>query len=240
MWTKEKLASTIDHSAIKPHMTDSDIIEACEIAKKYNVAAIVVRQTDIPLAVKEINGSGVKVATAVGFPFGYKFSESKADEARLSIDAGASELDMVINIGKLLSGDYDFVKKDIEGVVKVAKAADAIVKVVLEICYLPDEKIVKACELARDAGADFVKTSTGFGPGSATPEAIALMVRTVGKVMGVKAAGGIKDYDTAVRYLELGCTRLGVGATAEILEDAPEDRASSSSGIALDKVKAGY
>jgi deoxyribose-phosphate aldolase len=223
MWTKQTVARTLDYSVIKPQMTDRDIVEACGIAKKYSVAALVVRQTDIPLAVKELEGSGVKVATAIGFPFGYNFPASKADEARYSIEAGAEELDMVINIGELLSGDYDLVSEDIEGVVRVAKKRNALVKVVFEICYLPDEKIVKACELSRDAGADFVKTSTGFGPGAATPHAVALMVKTVGKVMGVKAAGGIKDWNTAVAYLDLGCTRLGIGAAAEILEGAPQE-----------------
>ena len=231
MWTKEKVARTLDYSVIKPQMTDRDIVEACGIAKKYNVAALVVRQTDIPLAVKELEGSGVKVATAIGFPFGYNFPASKADEARYSIDAGAEELDMVINIGELLSGDYDLVSEDIEGVVKVAKKRNALVKVVFEICYLPDEKIVKACELSRDAGADFVKTSTGFGPGPATPHAVALMVKTVGEVMGVKAAGGIKDWKTAVAYLDLGCTRLGVSAVAEILDGAPQEALRKEPGV---------
>jgi deoxyribose-phosphate aldolase len=231
MWTKEKVSRTLDYSVIKPPMTDRDIADACGIAKKYNVAALVVRQTDIPLAVKELEGSGVKVATAIGFPFGYNFPASKADEARYSVEAGAEELDMVINIGELLSGDYDLVTEDIEGVVKVAKKRGAVVKVVFEVCYLPDEKIVKACELSRDAGADFVKTSTGFGPGPATPHAVALMVKTVGKEMGVKAAGGIKDWDTAVMYLDLGCTRLGVSAVDAILEGAPRGTTREESGV---------
>jgi deoxyribose-phosphate aldolase len=231
MWTKETVARTLDYSVIKPPMTDRDIVEACGIAKKYNVAALVVRQTDIPLAARELEGSGVKVATAVGFPFGYNFPASKADEARYSVAAGAEELDMVINIGELLSGDYDLVSEDIEGVVTVAKKHGALVKVVFEICYLPDEKIVKACELSRDAGAHFVKTSTGFGPGAATPHAVALMVKTVGNVMGIKAAGGIKDWNTAVAYLNQGCTRLGVGAAAEILEGAPKETPSEEFGV---------
>lgn len=128
------------------------------------------------------------------------------------------ELDMMMNLGRFLGGDHDYVRKDIQGVVDEAEKKNALVKVILEICYLSPEQIALACEIARDAGDDFVKTSTGFGEGPATPQAVAIMVKTVGDTMGVKAAGGIRDWETAVRYLDMGCTRLGVRATESVLE----------------------
>ncbi|HUT01585.1 MAG TPA: deoxyribose-phosphate aldolase, partial [Phycisphaerae bacterium] len=153
--------------------------------------------------------------------------ETKAMEARLAIEDGAKELDMVMNVGKFLSGDLEWVKNDIAGVVAEAKAAGGIlVKVILETCYLSDEQIAQACRIARDAGADFVKTSTGFGDGPATPEAIDVMMKTVGDTMGVKASGGVRNYATAVGYLEQGCKRLGAaGGTKVICEEAPAGEA---------------
>lgn len=136
---------------------------------------------------------------------------------RRALEAGVGELDMMMNLGRFLSGDYDFVSKDIEGVTAEAAKKNALVKVILEVCYLSPEQVARACEIARDAGADFVKTSTGFGDGPATPEAVEIMVKTVGDTMGVKAAAGIRDWETAVRYLDLGCARLGVRATEDVL-----------------------
>lgn len=221
MWTKEKVARIIDHAALKPFMTDDDIIEACRIGKKYKVATVIIRPTDVPLAVRELSGSGVYVGCAIGFPNGYNQPEAKALEARLALEQGAREVDMVMNIGKFLSGDYDFVRRDIEGVVGEAKLRGGLVKVILEICYLSNDQIVRACEIARDAGADFVKTSTGFGTGSATPEAVDIMLKAVGNVMGVKAAGGIRTREVAVGYLNQGCKRLGIVSIEEVLEGAP-------------------
>ena len=169
-----------------------------------------------------LKDSEVDVSMVVGFPHGSNRPEVKALEARLAIEDGAVELDMVMNIGRFLSGDYDFVQKDIEAVVAEAKKAGAIVKVILEICYLSDEQIAKVCKIAEAAGADFVKTSTGFGDGPATPEAIDIMIKTVGKTMGVKASGGVRSYETAVGYLDQGCKRLGVASTQAVLDGAPE------------------
>jgi deoxyribose-phosphate aldolase len=148
----------------------------------------------------------------------------KALEAKLAIEDGAKELDMVMNIGKFLSGDFDWVKRDIEAVVAEARAAgDVLVKVILETCYLSPDQIVQACEISRDAGADYVKTSTGFGDGPATPEAIEIMVKTVGDTMGVKASGGVKNYEIARGFLQQGCKRLGAASgTATVMDEAPE------------------
>lgn len=171
---------------------------------------------------RELAGSGVKVAAVVGFPHGANRTEVKILEAQLAIDDGASELDMVMNIGRFLSGEYDFVQRDIAGVVVAAKRRGAIVKVILETCYLSPEQIVRACLLAKAAGAQYVKTSTGFASGAATPEAVAIMVKTVGDCMDVKASGGIKDRDTLLAYLDQGCRRVGLSATQAILDSLPE------------------
>jgi len=229
-WTKEKVAKTIDHAALKANLTDKDIIEACDLGKKYNVATVCVRPSDVPLAAKELAGSDVDVSVVVGFPHGANKPETKALEARLAIADGARELDMVMNVGKFLSGDYALVKRDITGVVAEAKDKGVLVKVIIESTYLTLEQVAKACEIAREAGADFVKTSTGFasaGPG-ATPEAIDVMIKTVGDTMGVKASGGVRDYVGAVGFLEQGCKRLGTaGGTKSICENAPADPTST-------------
>jgi deoxyribose-phosphate aldolase len=224
-WTKRAVAGTIDHAALKAEMTDEDIIAACELGKKYQVASVCVRPSDVALAARQLAGSDVLPSMVVGFPHGAHRPEVKALEARLGIEDGAKELDMVMNVGKFLSGDFDWVRRDIEGVVSEAKrAADVRVKVILETCYLTPQQIARACEIARDAGADYVKTSTGFGDGPATPEAIDVMMRTVGEAMGVKASGGVRSYETACGYLDQGCRRLGAaGGTAAIVEAAPDD-----------------
>jgi deoxyribose-phosphate aldolase len=177
------------------------------------------------LAAKQLAGSGVIPSVVIGFPHGAHRPEVKALEAQLAIEDGAKELDMVMNIGKFLSRDYDWVQRDIAGVVAAAKrAGDVRVKVILETCYLTPAEIARACEIARAAGADFVKTSTGFGDGPATPEAVDVMIKTVGDAMGVKASGGVRSYKTACGYLDQGCQRLGTaGGTPAILDEAPED-----------------
>ena len=218
MWTRQQIAATIDHAALKPEMTDDDVRANCAIGIKHKVASVCVRPSDVALAAKMLEGTGVLPSMVVGFPHGAHRPEVKALEARLAIEDGAKELDMVMNVGKFLSGDYDLVRRDVEGVVAEArKAGDVQVKVILEICYLTPEGIAKACEIARDAGADFVKTSTGFGTGPATPEAIEIMVKTVGDTMGVKASGGVRDYETACRFLDQGCTRLGTAGGTEVI-----------------------
>lgn len=222
MYSREQVAKTIDHAALKPFFTDQDIVEDARKCAQWQVATFCVRPTDVPVAVKELAGSGVPVAAVVGFPHGSNKPEVKALEAKLAIQDGAEELDMVMNVGKFLSGDYEFVQKDIEAVVAEAKRKNVLVKVILEICYLSDEQIAKASKIAEAAGADFVKTSTGFGDGPATPQAIDIMMKNVGQTMGVKAAGGVRSYETAVGYLEQGCKRLGAASTEAILDGASE------------------
>lgn len=222
MWTRKQVAQTIDHAALKPFFTDDDIAADCRLGRDCGVASVCVRPTDVPLAARELAGSGVAVAMVVGFPHGTNRPEVKALEARLAIEDGAVELDMVMNVAKFLSGDHDFVRRDIEAVVAEAHPRGAIVKVILEVCYLTGEQVARACEIARDAGADYVKTATGFGTGGATPEIIDVMIRTVGEAMGVKASGGVRSYATAAAYLDQGCKRLGVASTEAVLAGAPE------------------
>jgi deoxyribose-phosphate aldolase len=222
MFTRKEVARIIDHAVLKPFATDADIIAGCKMCAEREVGCFCVRPTDVALAAKELKGSETAVSAVIGFPHGSNRPEVKALEAKMAIEDGAVELDMVMNVGKFLTGDYDFVQKDIEAVVAEAKKSNAIVKVILEICYLSPEQIAKACKIAEAAGADFVKTSTGFGDGGATPEVIDIMIKTVGKTMGVKASGGVRTYETAVGYLKQRCKRLGVASTQAVLDGAPE------------------
>jgi len=221
-FTAKEIAKTLDHSALKAQMTDTDIINACAIARKYQVVSVCVRPIDAALAKKELFDSEVKVAVVVGFPHGSHKPEVKALETKLAIDDGAQEVDMVMNIGALLSGKYDFVREDISAVIKETAPRGVLVKVILETCYLTQEQIVTACRLCEDAGANYVKTSTGFASGGATVETVQIMLDTVGDRLGVKASGGIRSYEKAVKFLRLGCKRLGVTATEAIMVGAPE------------------
>jgi deoxyribose-phosphate aldolase len=224
MWTRQRVARTIDHAALKPFMTDEDIVAACEVGKKYHVASVCVRPSDVALAAVQLAGTEVVPSTVIGFPHGANRPETKALEARLAIEDGARERDMVMNVGKFLSGDYDWVQRDIEAVVAEARKHPGVrVKVILETCYLSPPRIAKACEIAKAAGADFVKTSTGFGDGPATPEAIRIMRETVGETMGIKPSGGIRDYAKACQYLDMGVQRLGIASTEAVLNEAPEE-----------------
>ena len=213
------IAKMIDHSLLRPELTDEDIIEGCAIARKYNVASVCCRPSDVVLAKKLLAGSEVKVGAVVGFPHGSHRTETKVFEAEQAIRDGAEELDMVIHIGKLRSGDFEYVKRDIQAVVEVAHRHGVIVKVILENCYLTDEEKRIGCKLAEEAGADFVKTSTGFGPGGATIEDLLLMRQSVSEKVQVKAAGGVRDLDAALRVRETGATRFGATKTAEIMEE---------------------
>jgi deoxyribose-phosphate aldolase len=190
------------------------------------VGCLCVRSCDVAAAVDLVAGSPVVVASVIGFPHGAQRPEVKALEARQAIAAGARELDMVMNVGALKSGDQPLVRADIAAVVAEAQPKDVLVKVILETCYLAPAEIAAACRLAESAGADFVKTSTGFGvkasgPTGATPEAVQVMLDTVGGRLQVKASGGIRTWDDAVRYLDMGCTRIGVGDAAAILDGGP-------------------
>lgn len=220
MYSKNDVAKVIDHAVLKPTATDDDVRSNAWMCIERSVGDLCVRPTDVKLAVEQLADSATTVAMVVGFPHGSNRSEVKALEAKLAIEDGADELDMVMNIGKFLSGDHEFVQQDIEAVVAVAEPHNITVKVILEVCYLTPEQIEDACLIAQAAGAGFVKTSTGFGTGGATPEAIEIMVKTVGDSMEVKASGGIRTWQDAVNYLEQGATRLGVGSTEAVLDGA--------------------
>jgi deoxyribose-phosphate aldolase len=217
------VARAMDHAVLKPQYADSDLEQQAAMCVARGVGCLCVRPVDVAAATRLVAGSPVVVASVVGFPHGSHRPEVKAVEARLAIDDGARELDMVLAIGRLISGDEAAVRDDIAAVVASARPQGVLVKVIFETCYLTPEQIVTACRLSEEAGADFVKTSTGFGvnPGGATgatPEAVRLMLDSVGGRLGVKASGGIRTWDEAVMYLAMGCRRLGVGDAAAILD----------------------
>lgn len=218
-----EIASLIDHTLLKADATPADIEELCGEARKYGFAAVCVNPTHVPLAARLLKGSPVAVCTVVGFPLGATMSQVKAYEARQAISQGATEIDMVLNIGALKAGDHQLVREDIRQVVEVCREGHAICKVIIETALLTDEEKVTACQLAREAGADFVKTSTGFGPGGATEHDVALMRATVGPAMGVKAAGSIKGFEKAVRMVQAGATRIGASAGVQIVKEAHQD-----------------
>lgn len=218
-YTCDDIAKMIDHSLLRPELTAEDIQKGCQIARKYKVATVCCAPCDV-LAVKELLvGSGVKTTTVVGFPHGYSATAVKVFEAEQAIKDGAVELDMVLNIGRLLSGDDEYVKEDIQAVVEVAHRRNVPVKVILENYYLSDEQKKVACRLCEEAGADFVKTSTGFAAGGATLEDLKLMRDNVSKKVQVKAAGGVRDLDMALKVREIGCTRFGATRTEAIMEE---------------------
>ncbi|GAB6109158.1 deoxyribose-phosphate aldolase [Fusibacter bizertensis] len=209
------IAKTIDHTILKPNATDADIIKVCSEAKEYGFFSVCVNPYFVPLVASELKGSEVKVTSVIGFPFGASTTFIKAAEAKKAVEDGANEIDMVINISALKDGKLDYVKADIAAVVEAIKGK-AILKVILETCLLTKEEIVKACELSKDAGAQFVKTSTGFSTGGATVEAVALMKKTVGDALEVKASGGVRDYETAMAMINAGATRIGASASIDI------------------------
>lgn len=220
-FTKEQLAKMMDHAVLKPNMTDDDIRKNAAMCIVRKIGDLCVRPTDTALAASLLKGTGTTVAVVVGFPHGASRPEVKALEAKLAIEDGADELDMVMNIGKFLSGDYDWVVRDIKAVVEVAKPRGVIVKVIQESCLLTLEQVAQACELAIQAGADFVKTSTGFNGDGATVEQVEVMLKTCKGRAKVKPSGGIRDWDRAVQFARMGVDRLGVGAGDKILDGAP-------------------
>lgn len=219
--TAASVARTLDHAVLKPDFTAADLARHARMCIARGVGCLCVRSCDVATAARLVAGTPVVVAAVVGFPHGAQRPEVKALEARLAIADGAREIDMVQNVGALRSGDHAAVRDDIAAVVAEARPHGVLVKVILETCFLSPEQIVAACRLAEEAGADFVKTSTGFGAGGATPEAVRTMLDAVGGRLGVKASGGIRSWDDAVRYLDMGCTRLGVGDAAGILDGRP-------------------
>ncbi len=217
-YTCHDIAQMIDHSLLRPELTEQDVREGCEIARKYKVATVCCRPSELALVTQLLQGSDVKPTTVIGFPHGYNKTETKVFEAEQAIVDGAVELDMVLNIGKLLDGDHDYVKKDIQAVVEVAHRHGAAVKVIFENYYLTDEQKKVACRLAEEAGVDFVKTSTGFAGGGATLEDLQLMRDNVSENVQVKAAGGVRDLEMALKVRQVGCTRFGATRTETIME----------------------
>jgi deoxyribose-phosphate aldolase len=224
----EDVAKTIDHSLLRPELDDGFITEGCRLAAKYQVASVCVRPADVPRAVQLLADSGVAVGTVIGFPHGSTTREVKVFEAQQALRSGATELDMVINIGALRSGRDAYVKEEIATIVNIAHAAGAIVKVIMENAYLNDDQKVRGCRLAEAAGADFVKTSTGFAPTGATHEDLILMRKTVSPRVGVKAAGGVRSLDGLLAVMELGVTRIGATQTAAILDEFRSRKAAAA------------
>lgn len=226
LWRYEKMlkakdiAKMIDHSLLRPEFTVEQVIEGCRLAKQYGTASVCVRPCDVELARKELEGSDVLVTTVIGFPHGSHTTEAKVFEAEKAIQDGAVELDMVLNIGRLLSREFDYVENDIKAVVDVAHKHNVLVKVILENCYLTDELKEEACRICERAGADFVKTSTGYGTGGATIEDLKLMRRTCSEKVKVKAAGGVRTLDDALAVRAVGAERFGATATKAIMEEA--------------------
>nr|MBI2905340.1 deoxyribose-phosphate aldolase [Chloroflexota bacterium] len=210
----------IDHTLLKPEATPDQIAQLCFEARKYGFASVCVNPTHAKLCAQLLKGSEVKVCVVVGFPLGANPPEVKAFEAQQAIDDGASEIDMVINIGALKARDYEAVTRDVRAVVRAAHANNAIVKVIIEAVLLTDEEKVAACLISKEVGADFVKTSTGFGPGGATAADVALMRKVVGPGMGVKAAGGIRNLTDAQQMIAAGATRIGASAGVKIVAEA--------------------
>lgn len=219
--TREELAGMIDHTMLKPVATRADIIKLCAEAREYGFASVCVNPYYVPLAAEQLKGSDVLVCTVIGFPLGSNSTAVKAFEAREAVKNGAREVDMVINIGALKELNEGVVLEDIRAVVEAARSHDtaAITKVIIETCYLTREEKIKACRLAVQAGAHFVKTSTGFGDGGATVEDIALMREIVGPGMGVKASGGIKNARQALAMIRAGANRIGASAGVDIINE---------------------
>ena len=212
------IAALIDHTILKPEATRADVLKVCSEARQYNFASVCVNPYWVPLVRAELTGSPVKDCTVVGFPLGATSTEAKVAEAAAAVRAGAQEIDMVINVGALRSGDHEAVKLDIQQVVKVSHEAGAIVKVILETALLDDNQKAVASTLCKLAGADFVKTSTGFGPSGATAHDIALMRQVVGPKMGVKASGGIRTLHDLQTMTAAGASRIGASASVKIVE----------------------
>ena len=213
------IAKYIDHTILKPEATAEDVKKLCTEAKEYNFASVCVNGSYAKLVSTELAGSDVKTCVVVGFPLGAMTKEAKAFETTDAIKNGANEIDMVINVGALKEKNYDLFKEDIEAVVNAAKGK-AIVKVIIETCLLTDQEKVKVCEISKEVKADFVKTSTGFSSGGATKEDIALMRKTVGKDLGVKASGGVRDYKTAMNMINAGASRIGASESIAIVSES--------------------
>ena len=218
--TLKDIAKMLDHSTLQPFLTDDDIRKGCDVALQYDTATVCARPGDMPIVVKALEGSDVKPCTVIGFPHGAHQTAIKVAEAKQALAEGCEELDMVINIGKLKHGDADYVENEIRQLAETAHAAGAILKVILETCYLTEEEKILACKLSTKAGADFVKTSTGYGSAGCTIEDLKLMRANTPETMRIKGSGGIRDLDTVLSARAVGASRCGVSATEKIMAEA--------------------
>ena len=218
--TPHDIAKMLDHSTLQPYLTEEDIRRGCDLALRYDCASVCARPCDVPILAEMLRGSSVKVCTVIGFPHGAHETAIKLAESRLALDEGCQELDMVLNIGKMKHGDHAYVRDEIRQIVQLAHSRDAIVKVILETCYLTDEEKIAACRLSEEAGADFVKTSTGYGSKGCTMEDLKLMRAAVSPAVQVKGSGGIRDLDTVLSARAVGATRCGVSASEKIMAEA--------------------
>ena len=225
--TYHDIAKTIDHSLLRPELDDEYVDQGIRLAARYHVASVTVRPVDVVRAVRMLDGSDVKVGTVVGFPHGSVLTATKVFETQRALEQGAREIDMVLQIAALRSGRDGDVKSDIEAVVEVAHAGGAIVKVIFENAYLTDGQKIRACHACEAAGADFVKTSTGFAPTGATHDDVRLMRANTGMHIAVKAAGGVRTLDALLEVMTLGVTRVGATATQTILDDFKARKAGS-------------
>jgi len=229
------LAGMIDHTLLKPDATPDQIAQLCFEARKHGFASVCINPSWVPLCAQLLQGSQVKVCTVIGFPLGATAPEVKTFETRNAIDQGATEIDMVVNIGALKARDFDLVARDIRGVVSTAHARGPIVKVILETVLLTDEEKTIGCLVAKEAGADFVKTSTGFAGGGATVHDVALMRRVVGPEMGVKASGGVRTYEDAESMVKAGATRIGASAGVKIIQGPAAEKSAAAAPSATGK-----
>jgi deoxyribose-phosphate aldolase len=217
--TYEAIARRIDHSLLGPTLTHADLEDGCRIATAYQVASVCIKPYAVSLATRILAATGVAVGTTIGFPHGGHATAVKVFEAERAMDDGATELDMVINIGQALGGEWEAVGADVAAVTEAAHARGALVKVIFENCYLSPAQIVKLCQLCGAVGADYVKTSTGYGTGGATHDDLILMRQTAPPHVKLKAAGGVRTLDAVIAVAELGCDRIGASKTAEILDE---------------------
>ena len=238
--TERDIAKTIDHSLLRPELDDAFIVEGCRLAAEYDVASVCVRPADVARAAALLAGTDVAVGTVVGFPHGNHVTAVKVAEARQALADGATELDMVIQIGALRSGRDADVQADIVAIVDVAHAGGAIVKVIFENAYLTDDEKIRACRLSEAAGADFVKTSSGFAPGGATHDDLRLMRANTSPHVQVKAAGGVRTLDALLEVMALGTTRIGATATRTIIDDFRARKAGQAPVAAAASTDGGY
>ena len=241
MLKTKDLAKMIDHSLLRPELTVDEVREGCRLARRYHIASVCVRPADVAIAREELEGSDVLVSTVIGFPHGAHKTEVKVFEAIKAMEDGAVELDMVLNIGRLRSGDYEYVEQDIKAVVDAAHERGVKVKVILENAYLTDEQKEIACRICEKVGADFVKTSTGYAPSGATVQDLKLMRRTCSSKVKVKAAGGVRTLDSALAVRSVGTERFGATATKAIMDEAYKREKEGTLKLVEDgELKGGY